>query len=207
MEVKLIVVGGKNAGKEVPVAGPKFFIGRADDCQLKPHSDLVSRHHCAIMVEEGFVALRDFGSKNGTQVNGERVQGEWELKAGDRITVGDLELEVQLGVGIGGKKKPKVKSVQEAVARTVEVSSDDGMDLDSWLADTDTRIPGPTDTASSTAEADTETTDDGAPIKKKKKRRKSNKIPGTWKKLKTTAVDPGDAAAKTLKDFFRNPGR
>lgn len=206
MEVKLIVVGGKNAGKEVPVAGPKFFIGRAEDCQLKPHSDLVSRHHCVIMVEDAFVAIRDFGSKNGTQVNGERVQGELELKAGDRITVGDLELEVQLGVGIGGKKKPKVKSVQEAVARTVEVSGDDGMDLDSWLADTDTRIARPTDTKSSSSEADTETLADEVP-KRKKKRKKSDKIPGTWRKLKTTAVDPGDAAAKTLKDFFKNPGR
>ncbi|MFC1597464.1 FHA domain-containing protein [Planctomycetota bacterium] len=194
MEVTLIVVGGKNAGKEVPVAGPKFFIGRAEDCQLKPHSDLVSRHHCAIMVEEAFVAVRDFGSKNGTQVNGERVQGERELKAGDRITVGDLELEVQLGVGIGGKKKPKVKSVQEAVARTVEVSGDDGMDLDSWLADTDTRAPDPTDT-----------TADGAPNRKKKK--KSDKIPGTWKKNKTPAVAPSDAAANTLKNFFKNPGQ
>jgi pSer/pThr/pTyr-binding forkhead associated (FHA) protein len=203
MEVTLIVVGGKNAGKEVPVAGPKFFIGRAADCQLKPHSDLVSRHHCAIMVEEAFVAIRDFGSKNGTQVNGERVQGERELKVGDRITVGDLELEVQFGVGIGGKKKPKVKSVQEAVARTVEASGDDDMDLDSWLSDTDTQTLDPADTESAASEADSETTPDGAPRRKKKK---TDKIPGTWKKNKTTAVAPSDAAANTLKNFFRNPG-
>ncbi len=200
MEVTLTVVEGKNAGKEVPVAGPKFFIGRAEDCQLRPHSEMVSRHHCAIMVEEGFVAIRDFGSKNGTLVNGERVRGEQELKAGDRITVGDLELEVQLGVGIGGKKKPKVTSVQEAAARTVEAAGDDGMDLDSWLAETETQTFDP---ESSASEADAETEVD--PTRKRKKK-KSDKVPGSWKKRKITAAVPSDAAAKTLKNFFRKEG-
>ena len=204
MEVTLIVVGGKNVGKEVPVSGPKFFIGRAEDCQLRPHSDLVSRHHCVVIVEEGFLAVRDFGSKNGTKVNGERVRGERELKAGDRIAVGDLELEVRLGVEIGGKKKPKVQSVQEAVARTVESStSDDDMDLDSWLAETDTQTFDPTDTESSGSE-DEEKTDDSLPKPKKKKR--PSKVPGSWKKHKTTAAAPADAAANTLKNFFRQRG-
>jgi pSer/pThr/pTyr-binding forkhead associated (FHA) protein len=75
MEVRLKVVGGKNAGHELILAGPKFFIGRAEDCQLRPKSDLVSRHHCVILVEEGFVAIRDFGSKNGTLINGQAVAG------------------------------------------------------------------------------------------------------------------------------------
>ncbi len=74
MQVKLIVTQGKNAGQEVPVPGPKFFIGRAEDCDLRPQSDLISRHHCALLVEDGYVAVRDFGSKNGTFVNDQRVK-------------------------------------------------------------------------------------------------------------------------------------
>lgn len=50
MEAILIVASGKNAGRKIAVRGPKFFIGRAEDCQLRPTSDLVSRHHCVIMV-------------------------------------------------------------------------------------------------------------------------------------------------------------
>ena len=81
MEVKLIVLHGKSAGKEVPVPGPKFFIGRAEDCHLRPQSDAVSRHHCAVLVEDGFVSVRDFGSKNGTFVNGERLLADHRLTA------------------------------------------------------------------------------------------------------------------------------
>ena len=38
MEVKLVVANGKNVGQEIPVPGPKFLIGRADDCQLRPEA-------------------------------------------------------------------------------------------------------------------------------------------------------------------------
>jgi pSer/pThr/pTyr-binding forkhead associated (FHA) protein len=142
MEVKLIVVGGKRAGLEIPVPGPKFFVGRADDCQLRPQSDLVSRHHCAILLEDGFVLVRDFGSRNGTLVNGEAVVGEQELKAGDRLKIGPLELEVQIVVPLGAKKKPKVHNIHEAAARTVEgaVSNKEEEQIADWLGD-DTAPP------------------------------------------------------------------
>jgi hypothetical protein len=135
MEVKLVVASGKNAGQKIAVAGPKFFIGRAEDCQLRPNSDLVSRHHCVILVEEGFVAVRDFGSKNGTLVNDQPVRAEQELKNGDRLKVGQLEFTVELAVAVGGKKKPKVHSIQEAALRAAEAgaASPDDMDLASLL--------------------------------------------------------------------------
>ena len=122
MDVKLIVASGKNKGESILVAGPKFYIGRSEDCHLRPNSDLVSRHHCAIIVEEGYAAVRDFGSKNGSFVNGERVQGENELKTGDMLQVGPLNFEVELVVELAPKKKPKVHSVAEAAARTVEAA-------------------------------------------------------------------------------------
>ncbi|HYW79642.1 MAG TPA: FHA domain-containing protein [Thermoguttaceae bacterium] len=140
MEVKFVVVGGNNSGKEIPVSGPKFLIGRSEECQLRPKSDLVSRHHAVVLLDEGYAAIRDFGSKNGTFVNGERVLAEHELKNGDRLKVGPLEFEVQLVVHVGGKKKPKIHSIQEAAARTVETAvqtagDDDDMDVGDWLTD------------------------------------------------------------------------
>ncbi len=135
MEVKLVVANGKNAGRKIAVPGPKFFIGRAEDCQLRPNSDLVSRHHCVILIEDGFVAVRDFGSKNGTFVNDEQVRAEQELKNGDRLKVGQLEFTVELAVTVGGKKKPKVHSIQEAAVRAAETgaASPDDLDLDLLL--------------------------------------------------------------------------
>ena len=107
MDVRLVLQGGKNHGQAIPVRGPKFLIGRAEECQLRPGSDLVSRQHCVILMAEGYVAIRDFGSRNGTHVNGERITGEHELKTGDKVKVGPLEFEVQLSVSVSGKKKPK----------------------------------------------------------------------------------------------------
>src|SRR4051812_34142518 len=57
MDLKLRVLEGKNAGHEIAVKGKKFFIGRAEDCQLRPGSDLISRHHCVLLVEEGYIAV------------------------------------------------------------------------------------------------------------------------------------------------------
>jgi len=136
MEVRLKVLVGKSAGQELLIPGPKFFIGRAEDCQLRPRSDLISRHHCALLVEDGFLAIRDFGSKNGTLVNGERVAGERELKAGDKLTVGPLEFEVCILATTAAKKRPKVESIKEAAARTAE-GSDDKIDVSQWLTDKD----------------------------------------------------------------------
>lgn len=132
MEVKLEVANGKYAGKAVRVAGPKFFIGRGEDCQLRPASDLVSRHHCVIIVEGDYVAVRDLGSKNGTYVNGQRVRTEMQLRDGDRLLVGVLEFIVRLGEA--PKAKPKVETVKEAVARTASASSTE-FDVDQWLSE------------------------------------------------------------------------
>jgi pSer/pThr/pTyr-binding forkhead associated (FHA) protein len=87
-------------------------------------------------VEDGILAIRDFGSKNGTLVNGERVAGERELKAGDKLTVGPLEFEVCILATTAAKKRPKVESVKEAAARTAE-GSDDKIDVSQWLTDKD----------------------------------------------------------------------
>jgi len=135
MEVSLKVTVGKSAGREIPINGPKFYIGRADDCQLRPNSDLISRHHCVLMVEEGFVAVRDFGSKNGTYVNGERVVGECEIKPGDSLKVGPLQFELCFRGGLGGKKRSKVRSIEEAAARTAQNVPEGDIDISQWVAD------------------------------------------------------------------------
>ena len=146
MELTLKLLSGRSAGQEVKVPVNKFLIGRADDCHLRPHSDLVSRHHCVLLIEEGFCALRDFGSKNGTLVNEERVVGQRELKTGDRVKVGVLEFEVALSSSVGGKRRPKVKDVKDAAVRTAAGSpagkhADD--DIGNWLTTEDDDVPSP----------------------------------------------------------------
>lgn len=134
MDLKLKVLDGKNAGQEIAVNGKKFFIGRAEDCHLRPGSDLISRHHCVLLIEDTYIGVRDFGSKNGTFVNEERVVGERELKPGDRLTIGPLQFEIKITHGLAAKKRPPVVDIKEAVARTAGDAAQPPADVDQWLS-------------------------------------------------------------------------
>jgi pSer/pThr/pTyr-binding forkhead associated (FHA) protein len=133
MDMKLKVIEGKNAGQQIAVKSKKFLIGRAEDCHLRPGSELISRHHCAILVDDGYIGVRDFGSKNGTYVNDERVIGERELKGGDRLTVGNLRFEVHVAHNIGAPKQPPVENVKQAVERTATNAAKGPFDVNDWL--------------------------------------------------------------------------
>ena len=95
MIVELVVASGSREGQVVPVSTEKFIIGRAEDCHLKPRSELVSRYHCAILVGSD-VVVRDLGSKNGVRLNGEKISGEQKLKNSDQLTIGSLEFYVHI---------------------------------------------------------------------------------------------------------------
>lgn len=141
MKIKLKVLKGSNAGKEVKIPTPECLIGRSSDCHLRPKSDAISRRHCAIVVEEGAVKVRDFGSKNGTFINERRVDGELVVRSGDVMRVGPLSFEMVIDHSLGGEKKPKVSSIREAAARTTESGGDSGKfvenDISDWLDEAD----------------------------------------------------------------------
>src|SRR5450755_803975 len=94
LEVELKVLEGRQQGKTIPLHVRQFLIGREQDCHLRPNSDLVSRHHCVFTLDDFSLRLRDLGSTNGTFVNGERIQGQVVLKAGDHVSVGKLSFEI-----------------------------------------------------------------------------------------------------------------
>jgi pSer/pThr/pTyr-binding forkhead associated (FHA) protein len=191
MEVKLIVLGGKREGREIPVPGPEFLIGRADGCHLRAGSDRVSRRHALIRIKAGSVTVEDCGSKNGTLVNDKQTEGEQRLKTGDRLTIGPLEFEVQLAVNVGGKKKPKVKNVQEAVSRTVEASVDDDMDISAWLEGDD----GTDSSFNPKIVFRTKGKDDEDKVKKKSRA-------DDLESAKLDTQDSREAATKMLRKFF-----
>ena len=142
VEVKLKVLRGPHQGKEIPLRESKFLIGRSEDCHLRPNSDMISRHHCVIMVDGSYIEIRDFGSKNGTYVNGERVTAARELRPGDTLRAGPLEFEVVVLQRVGGKKRSPVKDVADVAVRTADrVSGSDNEDIEDWLAVSDEEDP------------------------------------------------------------------
>lgn len=53
-----------------------------------------SREHARILVDEAGARIEDLGSRNGTHVNGERLERPQPLLVGDVILIGSTELEV-----------------------------------------------------------------------------------------------------------------
>lgn len=60
-----------------------MIIGRSPECKFMIADRQISRQHAAVQKKRGGVYIRDLESKNGTYVNGQRVEGEVQLQDGD----------------------------------------------------------------------------------------------------------------------------
>jgi pSer/pThr/pTyr-binding forkhead associated (FHA) protein len=97
MDAKLTVLNGPTAGQTFQVPRGKLLIGRAEDCDLRPDSEVVSGYHCVLLLDDYTLRVRDLASKNGTRVNGRRIgAGSTILVHDDVVSVGDLQLRVDL---------------------------------------------------------------------------------------------------------------
>jgi pSer/pThr/pTyr-binding forkhead associated (FHA) protein len=224
MQVKLKVLAGKNAGKELAVPVKRFLIGRGDDCHMRPKSEAISRNHCAILVNEddGEVVIRDLNSRNGTFLNGERLAADQSLESGDHLQIGRLEFEVMI--------KDR-KRVPEPVAAPASPSNDSAsleFDINEWLHETDDS----TQAAQKKVDPDTrqfrldetdrialeaakqtlgsvdgidlpasDTSESGTKQLDRPKKQAPGKLPETDKPV---AASSRDAAADMLKKFFNN---
>jgi pSer/pThr/pTyr-binding forkhead associated (FHA) protein len=84
---------GKTAGRrwEIPAAGSRLTLGRAEGCEVLLDDRDCSRQHAEVERDaEGFL-LRDLGSRNGIVVGG-RSLTEKRLKNGDEFTIGKSAL-------------------------------------------------------------------------------------------------------------------
>jgi len=221
MHVRLKVLHGSNAGKEIPVPAPKCVIGRGEDCELRTQVDAVSRKHCEIETRENEVIIRDLQSRNGTFVNGDRLNGESVLLAGDVLRVGPVEFEALIEQSQGKAKRPKVTDIKEAVARTaggnlVPATAELG-DVGDWLDEADTQEKHRRGTAPETRqfrmdettltaggpEAANATVETKALPPEPKKPEKKKQPPGKLPPRPTTQTENSrTAAADMLKKFF-----
>jgi hypothetical protein len=116
--VTLSVTTGASAGRtQVFTERTTCVIGRADDCTVRIGDPQVSRHHCLLDINPPDVRIRDFGSLNGTFVNGTEIgrrrkgqspeEGarilfrERDLRDGDEIRLGTeatLRLTVRVDI-------------------------------------------------------------------------------------------------------------
>jgi pSer/pThr/pTyr-binding forkhead associated (FHA) protein len=66
-------------------------VGRDPNSTVCINDASVSRHHARITVNKEDATLEDLGSKNGTQIMGEPIDGVTVLKDGDEIEFGHVK--------------------------------------------------------------------------------------------------------------------
>ena len=80
-------------GQTFALTADEVKIGRAQENDLQLEDPYVSRHHAIVRRAEGTVTIEDAGSSSGVLVNGVRATEPSRLRSGDRIRLGDVELE------------------------------------------------------------------------------------------------------------------
>lgn len=223
--MKLVVLAGAKKGAAVPIKKGGFVIGRGKDCSLRAGSEAISRKHCELQQTDAGATVQDLGSRNGTYVNDEKIEGVRPLSHGDTLKIGPLEFRFECEAQLKQAKAPKVNSVGEAVARTASMQQDLGEDdISEWLLGgpdasespgigetlsmrTDETRIGKSDAAEreteelapppgeEKAEGD-EPEEDG-----KKKKKEPGKLP--FRPDKDQAKDSREAAANVLRDMAR----
>jgi transcriptional regulator with GAF, ATPase, and Fis domain len=76
-------------GDVIPlIAGQRFTIGRASTNRIVLKDELSSRDHAEVYFAEDRWRLRDLKSLNGTRINGDVLDSEWELSSLDEFQIG-----------------------------------------------------------------------------------------------------------------------
>lgn len=123
MRVQLVVKNpGKQQGMAIPISVRQFLIGREEGCQLRPASELISKRHCAILIDAQGIFVEDFKSTNGTRINGTAIQGRVPVKHGDTLSVGTLDFELQV-LATAATAQPKPASAPAGAAKPGNIAS------------------------------------------------------------------------------------
>jgi hypothetical protein len=87
-------------GRQIALKVGLNSIGRLPDNDVVIDDATVSRRHCAILVHSDLtIELHDVASKNGTTINGQKIQGPTRLRDGDEIGLSEHRLTFLMFAG------------------------------------------------------------------------------------------------------------
>jgi sigma-B regulation protein RsbU (phosphoserine phosphatase) len=113
----LRAVKGLHPGQVFPL-GECSVLGRQPGCDIVLDAGAVSRQHARIVRSGDDYFVEDLNSRNGTFVNGERVDGLRKLSENDELRICDLVFSFQ-----GDRLPPRV-STQAPLAQTIPHTAD-----------------------------------------------------------------------------------
>lgn len=123
----LTMVTGQHAGKNFTLdPASETRIGRGPDCSITLVDPLASRVHATIARDAGHWVVRDASSRNGTQVNGQKIF-EAALGDGHSIRIGRTEFVFRLS------QEPITTTDEEGLTQTIVQDAPVGDDSQSEI--------------------------------------------------------------------------
>lgn len=118
--------------KNFRLTDESVLIGRHPECAIQIDDGSVSRHHARVTPVDGAWFIEDMGSRNGTFLNGQKVQKQTRLFDGAIIKVCDISLNFYAGdsIATGAQKtadqpRSTIKRLSSAKRRSSIILDDD----------------------------------------------------------------------------------
>jgi pSer/pThr/pTyr-binding forkhead associated (FHA) protein len=93
LDVMVVIVDGKDIGREFPIVKSKVIVGRdGGNADIQVNDAGISRQHAEISLDKTSWYLRDLGSTNGTLKNGTKIVRS-TLRHGEKFKIGETTLQ------------------------------------------------------------------------------------------------------------------
>ncbi len=83
----LLITDGELRGQQWVLYSDELLVGRGGHCDIVVPDSRVSREHIRVFREDENYFVEDLGSKNGSHLNGEKLEGKRSIREGDEIQV------------------------------------------------------------------------------------------------------------------------
>jgi phosphoserine phosphatase RsbU/P len=102
---------------DIELPAGEHEIGRSSSCSVRIDEPSVSRLHARLRIDDSRATVEDLGSSNGTRVNGKELDGPATVQAGDRLTFGNVALQI-----VGGQTQTELLADQTQIRTGISVS-------------------------------------------------------------------------------------
>ena len=83
-------------GRQILLSDGENIIGREPEAGVWLDSSTISRRHARIVISAGGATVEDLGSKNGTELRGQRLTRPAELTDGDELRIGAVKVTFRM---------------------------------------------------------------------------------------------------------------
>jgi DNA-binding winged helix-turn-helix (wHTH) protein len=82
--------------RRIPLEPGESILGRDPGAGAFIDDRSISRRHARIVVSDNGATIEDLGSKNGTLLNGRKIESPTPLSDGDKIKIGSVDLTIRI---------------------------------------------------------------------------------------------------------------